>query len=807
MSLVAAGQSYPDGFNEEVAFDNLEAPVKFLPVSEEISFIVGLYGRIWVVRDGVVDEVPILDISEEVGRYHDLGLISAALDPEFSANGYIYLLYTVDRHHLFYFGTPDYDPEASDYNNGGIGRVTRFTVDTEEFDGIIEGSRHVVLGQGINDGIPISAGVHGLGEVLFGEDGSLLISTGDSNTPWCCYNGEGQQLKAAYDSTNYYDGILGEDEFVGAFRSQYVDGLNGKIIRIHPETGEGLAGNPFFDESAPNIPRSMIWSLGLRNPFRLTIQPGSGWGNLESGHPGTIFLSDVGQGDWEELNRVDNGGQNFGWPIYEGLTQYDGYANLITMNRNAPNPEFGQPGCDHESFTFQELLVQENHFQNYSWENPCTGNQIESTAPTFYHSRPILAYRNTSPNEDAAVIPTFDASGNATVTAIDDQSVQLGEPFRGNSGNGGTFIYGNSIPEEYHGSLILSDYTGWIREIKFDENNEISNIELWREDIGTAVDIVQNPYDGCIYLTTLGPGRVTRICFGGNLKPIIDLEQDTIYGVSPFVVDFDASKSYDPEGESITFSWNFGDQSPNASGPAQTHTYVAEQNSKTSFETILKVEDESGAFAEKKIWVSLNNTPPEAQISSIEEGELYSLEQPTLFDLVATVQDLEHSPSEMNYDWEYRLRHNTHYHVLDVFEGNFQSAVVSPTPCDEEDYWYEIVLKVTDPGGLISTTSRQVYPDCAGELKLADVNEIVLYPNPTTNGTIRVYRPSGFDSNVSYLIYSISGHLVSSDIIQVYNERLYFDIDLENIESGLYVIELLSGGEKSQLKFVVDNSN
>ena len=59
----------------------------------------------------------VLDISEEEGDWGDYGLLGFALDPNFNANGYIYLLYVVDRHHLLYYVTGQYNPAANLYNN------------------------------------------------------------------------------------------------------------------------------------------------------------------------------------------------------------------------------------------------------------------------------------------------------------------------------------------------------------------------------------------------------------------------------------------------------------------------------------------------------------------------------------------------------------------------------------------------------------------------------------------------------------------------------------------------------------------
>ena len=83
-------------------------------------------GRVYVVTGGTKRLV--LDISEEVGAWHDHGLLGFALHPQFDQNGYIYLLYLVDRHHLINFGTAAYSPTVSDSFSATIGRLTRYTL-------------------------------------------------------------------------------------------------------------------------------------------------------------------------------------------------------------------------------------------------------------------------------------------------------------------------------------------------------------------------------------------------------------------------------------------------------------------------------------------------------------------------------------------------------------------------------------------------------------------------------------------------------------------------------------------------------
>lgn len=789
---------YPEGFAEEIAYNEFSAPVGIFPASEDLAFVIELNGEVWAIHNGIVDENPILNISDEVGKWADLGLISAALDPDFLNNGYIYLLYNVDRYHLMHSNDADYDPNEDDYYQGGMGRVTRYTVNTDGFNEIDEGSRLIVLGETIGSGIPLCSDSHGLGTILFGEDGSLLISTGDTNSYYCCYNGDGPIPAAAYDSISYNDGILRADELIGAFRSQYIDGLNGKVLRIHPLTGEGLASNPFFDETNPDNARSKVWALGFRNPFRFTIKPGTGYGGLDDGHPGIIYLTDVGETKWEELNIIRDPGKNYGWPIYEGQDYHVlGYPELTTYNPSALNPLYQSGGCNQEFFSFQELLVQENQQHNYFFPNPCNpSTSIPDDIATFSHERPAIAYRNGWAGPNETYTPTFNEDGVANYTSISSpESSLIGETFKGFSGNGGTFISGENIPEEYQDHFVLSDYAGWVRDFSLNEGNDFTTVEMWEDSIGRAAFISQNPFDGCIYICTLYPSYIKRICFGGNLKPVVILNPDTVYGQSPLVVVFDASSSYDPEGEALDFEWDFDDGST-GTGSQTSHEFIAPNGQVEKFEVKLTVTDQSGAFTVRNALVSLNNTPPSVEIISITEGELYSNRFPTPFDLVAETIDQEHPEWDIEYDWTYMLRHNTHFHILDYLSGNNRDLVVYPTACDQgEDYWYEINVVATDPGGLVSRSYRNIYPDCDGVMDIAPENgaDYIFSPNPSSN-VMQLRSYVGLDEQMAFTIYSTDGKLVSKIDVEVYNNRNDCEIDISHLMQGVYIIDFSIDG-------------
>jgi glucose/arabinose dehydrogenase len=149
----------------------------------------------------------------------------------------------------------------------------------------------VLLGESANTGFPILYTSHGLGSLVFGEDGTLLASCGDGGTQKAADMGN---APGTYYAQGIAEGIIQPKENVGSFRAQMTSSLARKVIRIDPATGDGLPSNPFFDPAQPRSARSRIWALGLRQPFRLTLRPGTGSHLRSDGRPGVLYIGDVG---------------------------------------------------------------------------------------------------------------------------------------------------------------------------------------------------------------------------------------------------------------------------------------------------------------------------------------------------------------------------------------------------------------------------------------------------------------------------------------------------------------------------------
>ncbi|MFT5887143.1 MAG: glucose/arabinose dehydrogenase, partial [Arcticibacterium sp.] len=307
----------PPGFVDELVGTGFESPtgLTFDKTGQLYGWEKG--GRVFSVDKYNGSKTLLLDISAEVYDYLDHGLNGLVLDPNFLSNGYVFLLYAVDRNYLLFKDDASYDRVNDDKFSASIGRVTRYTLIDTVLDPT---SQKILIGESLSTGIPVLMDNHGMGSLVFGSDGSLMVSSGDAaiarDPPF-------QAGDAFYDllvERPLADGIITKDQNIGPYRSQHINSLNGKLLRINPETGDGYASNPFYEWDKPRSAKSRIWAYGLRNPFRFSLKPGTGEQDITLGEPGTFYLGDVGWENREEINVIENGGGNYGWPYFEGIS-------------------------------------------------------------------------------------------------------------------------------------------------------------------------------------------------------------------------------------------------------------------------------------------------------------------------------------------------------------------------------------------------------------------------------------------------------------------------------------------------------
>ncbi len=595
----AMSSALPPQFVDEAVAGGWNQAIGLTYADDGRLFVWEKAGRVWIVDDGVKAAAPFLDLSEEVASWGDHGLSGFALDPGFLVNGFVYLLYAVDYHHLAHFGTPTYDPLVDEVNRDTQGRVTRYTANAlDGFNTVIPASRTVLLGESVGNGIPICTVTHGTGALQFGTDGSLLVSAGD---------GAG----ASFSWTCLSDGLIAPEENVEQFRAQQVDSQAGKILRLDPATGDGYTSNPFFDGAFPRSARSRVWSFGLRNPFRFHVRPGSGSFDPGLGDPGTLLVADVGDMDWEELNVVKSvgvksggvktGGANLGWPLREGLRVH-AHAATTTANPFADNPLFGTtpPGqgpCTQEHFAFQDLFV-EDTLNAPAWPNPCDpGQAIPAAVAPSMHRRPALAYGHVLLGEPTGTeVPGYDGTGEAVAFDIESPlSPVAGSIFKGNAVIAGTWYQDTDFPPQWRDGFYCADYqSSWIRFLKFDRNDDLVSIADFSDNAGRIVAMASSPaIGGLTYVNFSGGGlsSVRHIRYvEGNLPPVAAATAEPVYGPSLLDVQFDASASFDPEALELSFAWDFGDGTPVSILPAPRHRFPA--HDVTAFGSVVSRLDE-----------------------------------------------------------------------------------------------------------------------------------------------------------------------------------------------------------------------
>ena len=224
-------------------------------------FVVEKAGRIRIFSGGRILATPYLDIRSLVKDDGEGGLFSVAFHPQWKTHPYIWVNYV---------------------NTAGDVRVSRFKAARYTSNSVSPATRYTIFDVPHPDQFTNHFG----GQVVFGPDGYLYISTGDG-------------------------GGSGDPNNVG----QNTSSLMGKILRLNVIGAQAACGanacvppgNPY----AGSVPgHGAIWATGARNPWRFSFDPATG----------VMWIGDVGQGRQEEVSRIPAGagGANLGWSCREG---------------------------------------------------------------------------------------------------------------------------------------------------------------------------------------------------------------------------------------------------------------------------------------------------------------------------------------------------------------------------------------------------------------------------------------------------------------------------------------------------------
>jgi glucose/arabinose dehydrogenase len=220
-------------------------------------FVVEKAGAIQIIQNGAIQDSPFLDISSKVdSEPSEMGLLGLAFHPKYTQNRRFFVHYDRNVNGQIQSVIAEYMVSAANANTADPGSERILLTVNQPFEN------------------------HKGGQLAFGPDGFLYISLGDGGS-------EGDPLG----------------------NGQSLQTLLGKILRINVDaTGPGKQyavppDNPFV--SGNGLPE--IWAFGLRNPWRMSFDRGSG----------RLFAGDVGQDNFEEVDIIQRG-LNYGWNIMEG---------------------------------------------------------------------------------------------------------------------------------------------------------------------------------------------------------------------------------------------------------------------------------------------------------------------------------------------------------------------------------------------------------------------------------------------------------------------------------------------------------
>jgi len=339
---------------------NLRDPMELAVAPDGSLFVVEREGRILranpatggLFEIGRLEVTALRESAPDSPWAREDGLLGIALDPGFADNRHLYLYYS--------------HPEQL------LNRLSRFTLSQGRLD---PASEQVLLDVPTDRKDRVC---HQGGCLEFGPDGLLYLSTGDNTNPF------ESQGKAPIDDRE------GRDHADAMRSAGNTDDLRGKILRIRP-TADGYqvpAGNLF----APGTPgtRPEIYVMGCRNPFRMSIDPRSGflyWGEVG---PDARRDDKLGPTGHDEVNQARAAG-NFGWPFVIAdnrpypIVDFDTREPVADTDPSAPrNPGRRNSGLERLP-PARPAFIWYSYAESGEFPELGRGGRNAMAGPTFYH--------------------------------------------------------------------------------------------------------------------------------------------------------------------------------------------------------------------------------------------------------------------------------------------------------------------------------------------------------------------------------------------------------------------------------------
>ncbi|MBL7258330.1 PQQ-dependent sugar dehydrogenase [Actinoplanes sp. LDG1-01] len=581
------------------------------------------------------------------------GVQGIAVDDDFERNKWVYVYYSPP------LNTPADDPNTPQVNEGDA-PAEGTAADFAPFKGHMQLSRYKLQGSTLNlkteqkiMQVNTDRGqcCHVGGKIDFDSKGNLYLSTGDDSNPF------------------FSDGYAPIDEranrnpvFDAQRTAANTNDLRGKVLRIKVNSS-GKYSIPKGNLFKPGTPKTRpeIYAMGLRNPFRFTVDPrtdvvyvGDYSPDAQTANPAR---GPAGQGRWVAIDKP----ANYGWPY---------------------------------------CVAPDQPYVDYDFATGTSGAPFNCAKPVN-ESPNNTGLKNLPPVEKPEVIYGYGASA---------QFPELGTGGIGPMG-GPAYDYDKRSrsqikwPEAFDGKPLFAEWTrDYVKAFTLDRRNQVTKIEPVLPELvfDNPMDLEFGP-DGALYVLEYGDGyfnenpdaQLARFDYvRGNRTPIPKVSATPTSGQAPLTVQFSSAGTTDPDGDALKYAWYLdNDNKVDSTAPNPTFTFTANGD----YRPTLKVTDSTGRSASAEVILPVGTAAPVVEFVTPQEGQPFAFGDTVNFEVRVT----DDAPVDCaRVTVTYILGHDQHGHPLSTASGCTGSIVtfLDPGHAGADNLTGVFVASYTDTG-------------------------------------------------------------------------------------------------------------
>ncbi|MVM30867.1 carbohydrate-binding protein [Spirosoma sp. HMF4905] len=629
-------------FVKTVLVNDLNEPMELAVADDGRVFFTERSGNLWVYnsRKNTYKVMHRFAVTTKLG----FGVQGITLDPKFSTN-----------HQLYVYYSPNTDKDPTYH-------LSRFVVkDDNSLDLASEKILLKLPGE-------FEASAHHGGSLAWDKEGNLFLSTGDNTNPF---------------PSNGYSPIDERPDHLtlDAQRSAAnTNDLRGKVLRIHPQPDGTYTipdGNLFPKGTAQTRPE--IYTMGLRNPYRIAVNPKTSvlyWGEIG---PDAGKDSTIGPRGYDEFNQAKKPG-NYGWPLFIGNSQPYPKLDFAT---NALGPKFDPKAP--------------------------VNNSVNNTG-----------LKNLPPTNSAMIWYPYAVSKEFPELSQGGRSAMAGAFYNYDRNSSSK----TKFPEYYDGALFVFDWMrNWVLAVRLDKDENYVRNEPFMAangDFRRPIDLAFSK-EGIMYMLEYGSvygadnddARLVKIEYNtGNRPPtvkanVVDSVAMAIHnsrsyltsdgqnapvsheaaGQAPLRVKFSGRGTDLDDDDAITYEWLFDGKTVGAQRPMATYTYTQPG----VYNAILRATDQKGLVGTDTIVVKVGNAKPEVVIATPGNRSFYWENKPFTYSVnVTDKEDGKVDPKRIKVYSEYSAQPRSaptvvvqqgHQDLASIGNGSIGKTLMASSDC------------------------------------------------------------------------------------------------------------------------------